>query len=203
MQMMRRTQADRSAETRAALIGAARSLFAEHGFAGVGTEAIVSAAHVSRGALYHHFGDKTELFAAVMVEVEADVTARIASSAEGVGELGFKPVMLAAVTTWLDVCEAPEMQRILLLDGPSVLGWTRWRELLQPYALSLVEALVNHAIDEGAIRAVPARPLAHVLVAVADEAAMFVASSDDKPAARGEMLEVFDQLLGSLAIQAG
>jgi AcrR family transcriptional regulator len=196
--MVRRTQADRSAATRAALVSAARALFAEHGFAGVGTEAIVSAADVSRGALYHHFADKNELFAAVLVAVEADVTERIATEAADSGKTGFRDLMLVAMNTWLDACEAPEAQRILLLDGPSVLGWATWRELLQPYALTLIEALLVQAIAEGAVADMPTRPLAHALVAIADEAAMYVATADDKAAARRDMLDVMARMVNAL-----
>ena len=196
--MTRRTQADRSAATRSALVAAGRRLFAEHGFAGVGTEAITAEAAVSRGALYHHFADKTELFAGVLEAVEAEVAQRIAESALAGEDLSFPAVMTRAFDTWLDACEAPEVQRILLTDGPSVLGWARWREILQPYALSLIETALVQGIADGAVADLPTRPLAHALVAVADEAAMYVASADDRVAARRDMTLVIDRTLSAL-----
>src|SRR5690349_16874501 len=107
--MARRKQADRTAATRAALVAAGRRLFAEHGFAGVGTEAIVAEAAVSRGALYHHFEDKTALFAGVLEVVEADVTDRIATAALAGDDLSFAAVMMRAIDAWLDACEAPDV----------------------------------------------------------------------------------------------
>jgi AcrR family transcriptional regulator len=197
--MTRRKQADRSAATRSALVAAGRRLFAEHGFAGVGTEAIVADAAVSRGALYHHFADKTELFAGVIEAVEADITDEIAAAALAGDDLTFPVMMMRAMNAWLDACEAPDVQRILLTDGPSVLGWARWRELLQPYALSLIESTLVQGIADGAVADLPTRPLAHALVAVAEEAAMYVASADDRVVARREMTVVIDQMLSSLA----
>ena len=196
--MTRRKQADRSAATRSALVAAGRRLFAEHGFAGVGTEAIVAEAAVSRGALYHHFADKTELFAGVLEAAEADVTSEIAEQALAGDDLTFSAVMLRAMDAWLDACEAPEVQRILLTDGPSVLGWARWREICQPYVLSLIETAVVQGIADGTVVDLPPRPLAHALIAVADEAAMYVASADDRVLARKEMTVVIERTLAAL-----
>ncbi len=197
--MTRRKQADRSAATRSALVAAGRRLFAEHGFAGVGTEAIVAEAAVSRGALYHHFADKTELFAGVLEAVEADVAQEIAAQALAGDDPAFAAVMMRAVEAWLDACEAPEVQRILLTDGPSVLGWARWREICQPYVLSLIETAVVQGIASGEVADLPARPLAHALIAVADEAAMYVVSADDREAARKDMTVIFERTLTALA----
>src|ERR1700754_2398219 len=143
MNLTRRTQADRTAATRTALIGAGRRLFAEHGFAGVGTEAIVQEAAVSRGALYHHFADKTELFAAVLDHVEGEGSGQLAAVVSADTSGGFVEVMLRSVEAWLDAAQRPEVQRIVLIDGPSVLGWTRWREICQPHILGLVSAVLT------------------------------------------------------------
>src|ERR1700754_1886755 len=133
MNVKRRTQAERSATTRIALVGAARRLFAAQGFAGVGTEAIVREADVSRGALYHHFADKTELFAAVLEDVEREVAEQLAAVAGT--SVGFVEMLVGAMEAWLDLCARPEVQRIVLTDGPSVLGWPRWREICQRHVL--------------------------------------------------------------------
>jgi AcrR family transcriptional regulator len=199
--MTRLKHADGSAATRSALIDAGRRLFAEHGFAGVGTEAIVAEAVVSRGALYHHFSDKTELFAGVLEAVEADVTQEIATQAVAGDDLTFAPVMMRAIEAWLDACEAPEVQRILLTDGPSVLGWARWREICQPYVLALIENAVVQGIAAGDVADLPARPLAHALIAVADEAAMYVASADDRETARRDMAVIFERTLAALTVR--
>src|SRR5881628_3869069 len=103
-----RTQADRSAATKDALVRAARPLFAEHGFGGVGTEAIVRAAGVTRGAMYHQFADKTELFAAVFEAVEVDVNQRIAQAIVDSGETDPIKVMELGAHAWIDACADPE-----------------------------------------------------------------------------------------------
>lgn len=202
MEMGRRTQADRSAATRAALVSAGRELFATRGFNGVGTEALTSAADVSRGALYHHYGDKVELFASVLSTVESEVTARVAADAMASGETEFVGLMAAALNAWFDACEAPEVQRIVLLDGPAVLGWSRWRELCQPHILDLIEGLLRQSIDDGSVAALPTRPLAHALVAMADEAALYVLAAEDRIAARAEMSLVFARLAAGLVTTA-
>lgn len=198
MNVQRRTQADRTAATRAALIEAARGLFAAQGFAGVGTEAVVREASVSRGALYHHFADKTELFAAVLEDVEREVTQLLAQAAMAELHAGFQAAAMRAFEAWLELCERPEIQRIVLVDGPSVLGWTRWREICQPHVLGLIQAVLTQGMAMGEVTEQPVTPLSHALIAVADEGAMYVASSADPATARREMLAVVRQLLTSL-----
>lgn len=120
----------RSAATRAALVAAARPLFAEHGFAGVGTETIVRAAGVTRGALYHQFADKTELFAAVYEAIEEDLARRLGERVAAAAATDPIEVMTLGANAWLDAGAEPEVQQIVLLDGPAVLGWQRWREIV-------------------------------------------------------------------------
>src|SRR5450755_2217009 len=142
-----RTQADRSAATKDTLVRAARPLFAKDGFGAVSTEAIVHAAGVSRGAMYHQFKDKTALFEAVFEAVEQDVTTRLAMTVAEAGETDPIALMELGAHAWLDVCAEPEVQRIVLLDAPAVLGWERWRELGMKYGLGLVEQMIAHAIS--------------------------------------------------------
>ena len=191
----RRAQADRSAATRDALVAAARPLFAAHGFAEVSTDAIVAAAGVTRGALYHQFADKTALFEAVLAAVEADIARRLADEAAAAGISDPVEALRHAVRTWLDICVEPEIHRIALIDGPSVLGWTHWREVCQLHVLGLVRALVTHGIELGRIRPQPVMPLAHVLMGAGDEAALYVAENPDRTRARAEMIEVLDQFI--------
>jgi AcrR family transcriptional regulator len=191
-----RTQAERSATTRAALVAAARPLFAAHGFAGVGTEAIVRAAGVSRGALYHQFADKTELFAAVLEAVEHDLTRRIAEQLGTIADP--RTVLEAGGDAWLAACAEPDVERIVLIDGPAVLGWPRWREICLRSAGSLVEAALQGEIDAGRLAPQPVRPLAHLLMGALDEAALYVARAEDPAAARSEMGATLRRLLGGL-----
>ncbi|WP_053207569.1 TetR/AcrR family transcriptional regulator [Jiangella muralis] len=198
MNVKRRTQAERSATTRIALVGAARRLFAAQGFAGVGTEAIVREASVSRGALYHQFADKTELFAAVLDDVEADVSRQLAEAASAAAEAGFVAVMMSAVEAWLELCDQPDIQRILLVDGPSVVGWARWREICQRHVLGLIQVVLEQGMAAGEVARQPIVPLSHALIAVADEAAMYVAAAPDSAVARAEMVAVARQFVTAL-----
>ncbi|MGA2828508.1 MAG: TetR/AcrR family transcriptional regulator [Streptosporangiaceae bacterium] len=194
----RRTQADRSAATRDALVAAARRLFAAHGFAEVPADAIVAAAGVTRGALYHHFPDKTALFDAVLEAVEADIAVRLAGEVAAAGISDPVDALRQAVRTWLDICVEPEIHRIALIDGPSVLGWAHWREVCQRHVFGLVQGVVEQGIELGRIRSQPARPLAHVLMGAGDEAALYVAEAADRARARAEMIEVLDQLIAGV-----
>jgi AcrR family transcriptional regulator len=194
-----RTQAERSQATRAALIEAARPLFAERGYAGVGTEEIVRAAGVTRGALYHHFAGKQELFEAVYEAVEAELAQRIAAGALAANASSPLEAMRAGAEMFLAVSTEPEAQRIVLLDGPSVLGWDRWREIAAAHGLGLIEATLAAAIEAGAIEPQPLRPLAHVLMGALDEAAMLVARAEDPEQARAEVGRTIQALIGGLS----
>lgn len=174
-------------------------MFAEHGFGGVGTETIVRAAGVTRGALYHHFADKTELFAAVYEAVEEDVARRLGERIAAVGGTDPIKVMSLGADAWLTACAEQEVQQIVLLDGPAVLGWERWREIGMRYGLGLVEGLLTHAVEVGRIPKQPISALAHVLVGALDEAALYVARADDRDSASRDMRIVIARLIARLA----
>jgi AcrR family transcriptional regulator len=195
----RRTQAERSEVTRDALIEAARTLFAERGYADVGTEEIVRAAGVTRGALYHHFDGKRGLFEAVYERVEIELAQRIATGALDAGAASPLDAMRAGAEMFLQASTEREAQQIALLDGPSVLGWDRWREIAAEHGLGLIEATLQAAIDAGAIREQPVRPLAHVLMGALDEAAMLVARAEDPEQMRAEVGCTLDSLLAALS----
>jgi AcrR family transcriptional regulator len=195
----RRSQAERSEATRAALVDAARPLFAERGYAGVGTEEIVRAAALTRGALYHHFDGKRELFEAVYVQIEIELAERIANGALSSGATAPLEAMRAGAEMFLEACTVPEVQRIVLLDGPSVLGWDRWREIGAEHGLGLIEATLQAGVDAGAIAAQPVRPLAHVLMGALDEAAMLVARASDSERMRAEVGQTLVVLLDGLS----
>jgi AcrR family transcriptional regulator len=180
-------QASRSASTRAKLIRAARWLFARRGYAAVGTEEIVRRAGVTRGALYHQFTDKEELFLVVYEQVEQELTERIAAT---LGELSSPfEAMRAGIRAFLEACRAPEVQRIVLIDGPPVLGWERWREVADRNGLGLIEAVIVAAIEAGEIAPLAAGPLAHLLMGALDEAALMVVRDPETTEAVAATLE--------------
>ena len=195
----KRTQASRSARTRAALLAAARPLFAERGYAAVGTDEIARAAGVTRGALYHQFDGKPELFAAVFEQVEAELVAEIdvafadAFAADPMG------AVRAGIDAWLEASLAPEAQRIVLIDAPAVLGWERWREIGRRYGVGLVEGAVAALVEVGAYPPQPVTPLAHLLVGALEEGALYAARAEDPRTALEETRDALRRLLEGLA----
>ncbi len=193
----RTPKVEQSEATRAALVSVARRLFAERGYAAVGTEEIVRAAGVTRGALYHHFEGKRELFQAVYEDVEQALLERIAELADRSARDPLE-VLHAGAQAFLDACEDPAVQRIALLDAPSVLGWELWREIGMRYGLGLVEGTVQASIDAGLIESQPAGPLAHLLLGAIDEGAMLVARADDGGKTREQVGASVARMLDSL-----
>ena len=180
-------QAERSDATRTKLVRAARALFARRGYADVGTEEIVRRAKVTRGALYHHFDDKRDLFRAVHEQIEGEVTDKIAAELAASGNDDPIEALRTAARTFLDACTEPEIARIALLDAPSVLGWEEWRRIDEKYGLGLTIAGLTMGMDAGRLRRQPVRPLAHLLLAAMGEAGMVIANADDPRAARAEV----------------
>ncbi len=175
----------------------ARALWAERGYAEVGTEEIVRTAGVTRGALYHQFADKRDLFRAVFQEVDSEAVARAERRALAADEpLGS---LRAGVTGWLEAATDPEVQRIVLLDAPAVLGWEEWRAFGEQTALAFITGTLAAAMESGAIRRQPLPALGHIVVGALDEAALFIARAEDPPAAREESEAVLAGLLDGLA----
>jgi AcrR family transcriptional regulator len=196
---VRKSQAERTAATRGALMSAARRLFTERGYEAVGTEEIVHAAGVTRGALYHHFGGKRELLDAVYEQLEAESTERVARIVLGSELESPLEAMKAGIGAFLDECSKPELRQIALHDAPAVLGWDRWRQIGAANGLGLIEASLTAAIEAGEVRPLAVKPMAHMLMGALDEAAMLVARSED-PNSRAEVTAVLLTLLESLAV---
>ena len=198
----RRTQAERTQATREALIAAARGLFTERGYEAVGTEEVVRAAGVTRGALYHQFGDKASLLRAVYERIEAESTERVARVVLRSELHSPLAAMRAGVEAFLDECAQPELRQIALHDAPAVLGWELWREIGAANGLGLIEASLAAAIEAGEMRPLPVKPLAHLLLGALDEAAMLIAR-EERPEGRAEVTAVLVALLESFAVDPG
>ena len=198
MEIKRRTQEERSAATRDALIAAARKLWGLRGYAEVGTPEIVASAGVTRGAMYHQFTDKAALFSEVVEVVEQDVMARMATIVASSGATSPADAIRAAVDAWLEVSGDPEVRQLILLDAPSVLGWAGFRDVAQRYSLGMTEQLLTEAMKAGQLARQPVRPLAHVLIGALDEAAMVIATADDPKRARRETSQVLRRLIDAM-----
>jgi AcrR family transcriptional regulator len=195
------TREERAGATRAQLLAVATELFASRGYAAVGTEDVVREAGLTRGALYHHFTDKRELFAAVHERLEQDTMAAIGSRMAAAAESGTAdPVelLIIGMRSFLDACMEPAVLRITLLDAPTVLGWARWRGVDERYGLGLVINGLEYAMTAGALRRQEPRPLAHLLLAAVGEAAQLIAHAENPEQARAEvepaMLSMLDGL---------
>jgi AcrR family transcriptional regulator len=196
------TKARRAAQaeaTRAALVAAARLLFVEKGYHHTGTEEVVAKAGVgTRGALYHHFADKQALFEAAFIAVEEDLVVEAAKNLADPAH-GALNQLRQGLIGFLDASLTPHVQRILLIDGPAVLGWVRWRELEGLYGLGAIRAMLERAVDEGDLAPdLPVDALAHVLLAAADETALMIANAPDQRAARDQGVQALNALLDGL-----
>jgi AcrR family transcriptional regulator len=187
---------EHSEATRNALIGAARELFAERGYSGVATEEIVRNARVTRGALYHHFKDKQELFRAVCEELQGEVSERIAAAASA--EPRPERHLEVGCEAFLDICLEPAVQRIVLLDAPSVLGWDAWHELDERHALGMIREALEAGMAEGYLDRQPTHPLALLLLGALNEGALSIARADDVRKARREVGASLARLLDGL-----
>lgn len=180
----RRTQADRRAATRAALLAAARREFVEHGYAAAVTEAVVRRAGVTRGALYYHFPDKAALLEAVVELVAAEIGDAILAAAMQAGSP--RAALIDGMRAFLEACLRDEARSIYLIDGPAVLGWRRWREIDGAHSGRLLREGVAIALGEGkAGRDVDA--LTTLISGAFNEAALWLADAPDDPERRRRM----------------
>jgi len=191
-------KAEQSEATKAALLAVARQLFAERGYADTPTEEIVERAGVTRGALYHHFRDKEALFRAVFEQLEQELLERATGAFEPETELWEN--LQNAMQAFLDASLEPDVQRIVLIDAPAVLGWKAYRDIAQQYSLGALEATVQAAVDAGIIERQPARPLARMIVGALEEACMLIGSADDPVVARTEAGDAVRRLLDGLRV---
>lgn len=192
-----RTQAERSETTIGELVSAARTQFAERGFAETSIEDIVGAAGVTRGALYHHFADKTELFRAVLEEEEK---ALVRASAEAAArKRGAWSKVEAGCDAFLVACLDKGVQQIVVTDAPAVLGWDAVREIEFGYWLTTTTRSIEKAIAEGTLPQRPAEPLAHLIFGALCEASYVIVGASDQRAAMHEVRGELRSLLRSLA----
>jgi AcrR family transcriptional regulator len=194
---VRRTQRERSEITTTELTAAARSLFAAHGYAATLLDDVVQRAGLTKGALYHHFHNKEDLFAAVFEQEQARLAqaARDAFARKRDPWDGFYEGCKAFMEDVLD----PGVQRIVLHDGPSVLGWDRLHEIEGRHTIANIRAGIQLAIDEGILAPRPIEPLVQFLNGGLCDAAILIARSDDQRATQRRVLAELRAYLDALA----
>jgi len=192
----RRTKAEQAEVTRARLLRVSRGLFAKRGYAGVPTEEVVRRAKVTRGALYHHFRDKRDLFRAVHEQLEQELVESIGEEIAGIEDA--RELLATGVRSFLDACTDPALAQIALLDAPSVLGWAEWREVDARYGMGLVRLGLEAAMEQGVMPRQDPEPLAHLVLAALGEAALLIANADDPEVARREVEAPLMALLDGL-----
>jgi AcrR family transcriptional regulator len=167
--------------TREQLIEVATRLFAERGYEDTSIEAVLAAAGVSRGALYHHFAGKDALFSGVVESAENRIMAELATATGDAQDA--VAALEAAALAWIDLAGDPVIQRVILIDAPSVLGWERWRAMDEQHALGAARAMVQAISDSGRLAPDLVGAFAHMILAALDEIALVIARAEDPEAA--------------------
>ncbi len=191
-------RAARGRATREQLIEVATRLFAERGYEDTSIEAVLAAAGVSRGALYHHFAGKEALFGAVLQSVEGRIFAQL-TAAIGDAPDAFAKVETASLT-WIGMACDPVIQRIVLLDAPSVLGVDYWRGEGEMAAVGAMRDLLQPISDAGRLAPDLVDPFARMILAALDELAVVIARADDPEAALANGRAAVRELLRRLLV---
>ncbi|MBC7302776.1 MAG: TetR/AcrR family transcriptional regulator [Nocardia sp.] len=183
--------------TRRILLHETRALFAAKGYATVGLSEIVTAAGVTKGALYHHFDSKTDLFRAVLAEVQEEIGAHVAAAADAEPDPWTQ--LSAGCAAFLRACADPLIQRILLIDGPAVLGWHEWRAMDDAHSARHLHEALQSLVDAGVLAPQPIAPLTRLLSGAMNEAALWLATTTD-PDALTSTIAALDRLLDGLRV---
>jgi AcrR family transcriptional regulator len=179
--------------TRGQLIEVATGLFADHGYEGTSIEAVLTAAGVSRGALYHHFAGKEALFTAVLEALSERITVQLAELISASADPA--DAVRTAALAWIDLAGDPVIQRIMLVDAPSVLGWEQWRAMDEGRTVGAMRDMLQAVSDAGRLPGELVGPFAHMILAALDEAAMVVARAPDSRVAVAEERQAVEEFL--------
>lgn len=184
-------------ETRAKLIRAARKAFAAKGYAAASMDDLTAEAGLTRGALYHNFGDKKGLLQAVIDQIDAEMLERMRTARDG-AETRWQG-LLAESVAYIEMALEPEIQRIMLLDGPAVLGDpSKWPN--QNACLRTTAQTIQALVDEGTVSPVDAEAAARLLNGAALNASLWIAASDDPRRVYEKAVEAFRRLAAGLLV---
>jgi AcrR family transcriptional regulator len=195
------SQAERRAATQGIILDSARRLFADQGFEATSIDDIADAAGVAKGAVYHHFASKEALFSQVLEGVQAELASAQPSP-------GYRPVsdpvqqIAQGVLHYLLAASEPAARRILLIDGPAVIGWRQWREIDDRYFGAGTRAVVKRVLGEGAAER-EVELLAHLLMGAVMEAALMCATAGDPGLAAHELSAAVGRMIEGLRPRAG
>lgn len=185
-----------SQTTRAAVMRSARSLFARRGYGGVTLDEIGERARATKGAVYHHFKDKRTLFAAVCEQVQAGVVEKVKAAASGSKDPWQQLVL--GLNAFLDSCLERDVQQIVLIDGPAVLGWKARHELDERYGLAIVREQLDRLAAAGQLDPRLVGPLAPLLTGALLEASSVIAQAPDSQRGRKEIGPALEWLFSGL-----
>ena len=190
---------EHSEATRAALVLSAREVFERMPYAKASVDDIVRGARVTKGALYHHFSSKQDIFRTVVAELEQEVAARVVAKTKGEPDPWRRT--LAALSAFLELClDHPAYRRIVLLEAPAALGWEQWRALEEEYALGLISMLVADLVESKCFRAHDREIMARMIFGLTIEAALTIATSKNKTRAHGEVKKILTSMIGALRV---
>jgi AcrR family transcriptional regulator len=187
---------ERGRATREQVLEIATRLFAERGYEETSIELVLQESGVSRGSLYHHFKGKEALFEAVVEAVELENGRLLRAAIAGAPDI--VAVLRAGCRMWIRLSGDPVVQRILLVDAPSVLGWKRWREMEERHALGMLRTSMRAAADAGLLEPELVDVMAHVWLATLNEIALYIARAEDGEAAMRDGEAAVDKLLERL-----
>jgi AcrR family transcriptional regulator len=190
-------RAAQGAATRATLVEVARQLFGAKGFSDTSLDEVVAEARVTKGALYHHFKGKEDLFAAVYEQVQKEVSDQVV--VEFLRPEPFEALRLGC-ELWIDAHLDPQVQRIAMRDARAVLGWEAVRDMETRYGAVPLRGVLRRAVRQGLIEQVPLRPLALMVMGALTEACFYVADADDLESARSEVRALTMRLISGLAV---
>ncbi len=193
---MPRASRQQSEATAARILAVARRRLAEQGAEALALEEVAAEAEVTRGAVYHHYGSRQGLVAAALAAAQAEVGAAVEAAATEAGD-GW-PGIEAGCLAFLRASAAPSVRRILLVDGPAIVGWEAWRALDAEHAQASLERGLAELAASGELADVAVAPAAALLSGAMNEAALRIGASDDVDAAVAATWPVLERMLAAL-----